>query len=275
MQTMYARKGTGGGLMRNVSSSFEEKYQTWDGNVTVTNLKRGLWSVHPRGYAPFMVGSKREAFDQALGLSAKAGGTKPAAHSTRARSRGRRHHATIQESPPSTSDAWDVAMDALLERNPARAASIVKEHGLTKMTPAFSKALGKVPKSVRNAFEKATGLTKEKEPPAAAVAFFRKHAGYSIASGETKAQGKTRGAKALARAEMEAKARGWTVEWEDDPEEWQGDVERPFEVLNATLYDAEGQVLDSMGGVGMTGNRKQDDDYRRVIEAELANSVLP
>lgn len=69
----HARKSTGDGLMRNISSPHEEKYQTWDGNVTVTNFKRGLWSVHPRGYAPFMVRSKSEAFDQALGLSAKAG----------------------------------------------------------------------------------------------------------------------------------------------------------------------------------------------------------
>lgn len=58
-------------LLRNVSTSHQEKYQTWDGNVTVSNVKRGLWSVLPRGKAPFMVGSKREAFDQALGISTR------------------------------------------------------------------------------------------------------------------------------------------------------------------------------------------------------------
>lgn len=67
--TSHATKKTG--LLRNVSTPHEEKYQTWDGNVTVSNLKRGLWSVLPRGHAPFMVGSKREAFDQALGISSR------------------------------------------------------------------------------------------------------------------------------------------------------------------------------------------------------------
>lgn len=65
-----------GALLRNVSTPSEEKYQTWDGNVIVTNFKRGLWSVHPRGHEPFMVGSKREAFDQALGIASRKWGTK-------------------------------------------------------------------------------------------------------------------------------------------------------------------------------------------------------
>ena len=58
-------------LMRNISTSFEEKYQTYDGNVTVTNFKRGLWQVSPRGKMPFMAGSKREAFNQAIGIAAR------------------------------------------------------------------------------------------------------------------------------------------------------------------------------------------------------------
>jgi hypothetical protein len=112
--------------------------------------------------------------------------------------------------------------------------------------------------------------TKKTTPSAAAVAFFRKHAGYATRSGESKARAKTRSAQALARAEAEAETRGWTVDWEDDPEEWQGDTERPFEVLTAVLRDADGTVLASLGGVGMTGNQKTDHDYGRVIEAELA-----
>jgi hypothetical protein len=63
-----------GEIMRNVSTTFEEKYQTWDGNVTVTHFKRGLWSVHPRGHAPFMAHSKRAAFDQALGIASRSWG---------------------------------------------------------------------------------------------------------------------------------------------------------------------------------------------------------
>jgi len=115
---------------------------------------------------------------------------------------------------------------------------------------------------------------KVKAPSSKAVDFFRKHAGYAVRAGESKARAKTRGAQALARAEAEAEARGWTVEWEHDPEEWQGDDERPFEVLTAVLRDANGDVLASLGGIGMTGNRKTDRDYGRVIEAELAAEAL-
>jgi hypothetical protein len=106
------------------------------------------------------------------------------------------------------------------------------------------------------------------------VEFFRKNAGYATRSGESKAKAKTRGAQALARAEAEAAARGWTVDWEEDPEEWQGCDERPFEVLTAVLRDADGNVLASLGGIGMSGNRIQDRAYARVMEAELASEAL-
>ena len=57
--------------MRNVSTPHQEKYQTADGNVTVTNFKPRMWQVHPRGHAPFTVGSKQEAFKQAIGISTR------------------------------------------------------------------------------------------------------------------------------------------------------------------------------------------------------------
>lgn len=116
--------------------------------------------------------------------------------------------------------------------------------------------------------------TKKASPSSKAVDFFRKHASYSYRPGESKAKAKTRGAQALARAEAEAEARGWAVEWEDDPEEWWGDTKRPFEVLTAVLRAGDGQVLASLGGNGMTGNRKTDADFRRVVEAELAFEAL-
>lgn len=100
-------------------------------------------------------------------------------------------------------------------------------------------------------------------PSPRAIAFFQKHANVNY-----------RRAITLARAEAEAEARGWTVTWEDDPEEWQGCDERPFEVLIAVLRDENGAVLDSLGGIGMTGDRKTDQDYGRVIEAELAHEAL-
>lgn len=190
--------------------------------------------------------------------------------------RGRRHHATRA---PSIDDEWDVAMDALLEHDVKRAAKLVAdiraEHGATVNPPQrFSDVVLALPGRVRESFLKATDPGKLK-PPAKAVNFFRKHAGYSHGEGESKRQARTRNATNLARAEMEAEERGWTVEWEHDPEEWQGDTERPFEVLVATLFDADGNVLDSTGNIGMTGNRKQDADHRRLVEAELAAAALP
>lgn len=121
---------------------------------------------------------------------------------------------------------------------------------------------------------KSAGSWDRAAPSARAVDFFRKHAGYAVSAGESKARARTRGAQALARAEAEATARGWRVDWEEDPEEWQGDSERPFEVLSAVLRDAEGRVLASLGSIGMTGNRRTDADYGRVVEAELAAEAL-
>lgn len=63
------------------------------------------------------------------------------------RSRPRRHHATM-------SDSWDVAMDALLEHDPRRAAQIVRqireEHGVRVLEPPkFSEAVRDAPVEVR------------------------------------------------------------------------------------------------------------------------------
>lgn len=78
------------------------------------------------------------------------------------------------------------------------------------------------------------------------------------------------GAINLARAEKIAEGEGWEAEWEDDPEEWDGDTERPFEVLNCLLKDEQGDVIASLGSIGMSGNARQDRDYTRLVEAELA-----
>lgn len=80
------------------------------------------------------------------------------------RSRSRATMQTIQIDKPS--DAWDVAMDALLEHDAARAADLVvdikKEHGIETMTPAFEKTLAKVPASVRTRFEQWAGVVSKK-----------------------------------------------------------------------------------------------------------------
>lgn len=110
-------------------------------------------------------------------------------------------------------------------------------------------------------------------PTAKAVAFFYKHAGSSYRPGkETKAQGKRRGAIALARAEAEASSRGWRVEWEGDPEPYEmgdAETEEPNEVLGAVLRDEDGHNLASLWGIG-----DPDRNYRRVVEAELALEAL-
>ena len=61
----------------------------------------------------------------------------------------RLHHATV-------ADEWDVAMDAIMQHDPKRAAKLVRririEHGIVKTPTAFSDALDDIPKDVRQQF---------------------------------------------------------------------------------------------------------------------------
>jgi len=101
--------------------------------------------------------------------------------------------------------------------------------------------------------------------------FFFKHAGYSYGPGQTPRQGRMEGAMKLAQTEHEAEERGWSVEWtfDDNPYDM-GDAEtEPSKVLAAILKDASGNVIGSLGGIG-----DPDDNYRRVVEAELALEAL-
>lgn len=79
----------------------------------------------------------------------------------RAAKKGRRAHSTV-----ASGDSWDVAMDALMEYNVPLASTVANniksDQGLRTMTPAFSKALAKVPAKVRSAFESATGMVSKK-----------------------------------------------------------------------------------------------------------------
>jgi len=99
-----------------------------------------------------------------------------------------------------------------------------------------------------------------------AVAFFRKHAP-GVRGQENE------GARALAYAEQEATARGWRVEWRDDPEGWDslGDIdpETVKEVFYAVLFDENENVLASLGSIV-----DPDRAYGRVVEAELALEAL-
>lgn len=107
----------------------------------------------------------------------------------------------------------------------------------------------------------------------ATVAFFAKHAGYSYTPGkESRAQGRLRGARELARAEREAKSRKWHVRWQHDHEPYElgeGETKAPKEVLNAVLLDKDRKPLESLCGIADPSH-----EYKRVVEAELALEAL-
>jgi hypothetical protein len=71
-----------------------------------------------------------------------------------------RHHAMRYRMP--YDDAWDVALDAILEHDPKRAAQIVKDirakHGSYEPSDEFEKALDKAPSTIRQQFEDYVGL---------------------------------------------------------------------------------------------------------------------
>lgn len=110
-----------------------------------------------------------------------------------------------------------------------------------------------------------------------AAAFFEKHGPSSYYSDhESPEQGAARGALQLAQAELYALDHGWTVDWQDDDEgidhvkSFDGYDHEPETCEQATLYDDEGNVLASLGCVD-----DADDDYRRVVAAQLAQEAAP
>lgn len=117
--------------------------------------------------------------------------------------------------------------------------------------------------------------------------FFFEHAGYSYGPGETARQGRIRGAKALARAEVWAKTVGLTYEWSDDPDgadiqKEDGTWERLPAVQVVTSEVAKpacskcGHVnreWSSLGGITESDDQRERANYRRVVEAELAADV--
>jgi len=105
------------------------------------------------------------------------------------------------------------------------------------------------------------------------IAFFYKHGGYGRSPGQSVEEGRRESAERLARAEAFGESAGWKVSWTTDQDEYQlGDAETepPSEVLVATLLDADDNVLGSLGGIG-----DPDNNYKRVVEAELALDAMP
>ncbi len=107
--------------------------------------------------------------------------------------------------------------------------------------------------------------------------FFYDNAGWAYdPKWETPEHGKAVCAILLAKAERTLKQKSdVTVEWEYDPEPWDGDVEWDGPVYVAIMIretDESGrEILSNLGGIAMTN---LDDPYRRVIEAELALESL-
>jgi hypothetical protein len=67
---------------RNISTTYQLAYETYDGNVQVRKIGDRLWEILPRGGAAIYEKSKQAAFERAFQLAA--------AHSARKASRGSR-----------------------------------------------------------------------------------------------------------------------------------------------------------------------------------------
>lgn len=115
--------------------------------------------------------------------------------------------------------------------------------------------------------------------------FFYDHTGYSYGPGETPAQGKRRGAIALAAAEAWAKANSCYYDWSEDLDGYpthacvngvwgywhdpgEGDLMRIENCESCVMRDYAGTVLGSLCGIW-----DASPEYRRVVQAELASQA--
>ena len=104
--------------------------------------------------------------------------------------------------------------------------------------------------------------------------FFYENAGVSYdPRKETEEQGRRRGAKSLAKAEKLAHERGYSFHWEQDDitsAEFSDDP-NPWAIWRCLVRDESGEVVGSLGGVDFGRDGEPwGDNYRRVVEAELA-----
>lgn len=110
--------------------------------------------------------------------------------------------------------------------------------------------------------------------------FFFDHAGYSYdPKKETQYEGQVRCARELAVAETRAQDAGFEYEWSDDwmvgsHKEYFGkgsayEDGEPNTCESCVLRDADGEILASLGCID-----DADANYRRVVEAELAEEAL-
>lgn len=122
-------------------------------------------------------------------------------------------------------------------------------------------------------------MVRDMETTTPAIAFFHEHAGWSYDPlVETSEQGRERCARLLAMAEDVANDLDWYYTIEDDwdvLEDDAGSVELvasgEMRNLMVTLYNEQGDILAAIGGVVVPS---EDDDYVRVIKAELAYEII-
>ena len=105
-----------------------------------------------------------------------------------------------------------------------------------------------------------------------AYLFFLKNGACSYnPSIEAKRQGYARMARLLAKAERDARALGYTFEWQDDwsvrdhVKEFDCYTEQPSTCETCLMLDSNGKVVQSLGCIDDATR-----EYRRVVEAELA-----
>ncbi len=118
--------------------------------------------------------------------------------------------------------------------------------------------------------------------PVSPVAFFYRNAGYSYPAGATPAQQRAHRlncARHLAAAESWARDAGVSFEWSvDDPQgsrEW-SDETPAWASWQCVARDADGISVASLHGIDFGADRDPwMDDYRRVVEAELAAEARP
>lgn len=112
-----------------------------------------------------------------------------------------------------------------------------------------------------------------------AVKFFYEHAGWSYQTDkETSNQGRRRCARELAKAEQWAREQNITFSWSDDWDvgnhrEFYGEAyadDEPLTCEQAAAFDPDGTCIASLGCID-----DADNNYRRVVNAELALEAMP
>lgn len=109
--------------------------------------------------------------------------------------------------------------------------------------------------------------------------FFYDNAGYSWnPATETQDEGRTRCAVELADAEAKGREAGLSFDWSIDHDADSRDHAKGkrYDLRQCVCYDAEGEAVAYLGAVDFGRNGSpHSDNYRRVVEAELAQEATP